>query len=161
MNNSLLMPIVSDDVKMVAVVFLNDDTGDDMKQIYTYKCDISVNKGDLVIVEARATYKVARVIDDNVPIDMDSKWTYRWIVQLIETSEHEDRLRVENAVISEVNKQRANHARAQIFEAYGIGDRGAILRKAHEDALEDKYEPSNISGVDEPLDIDDVDDRKD
>ena len=154
MNNSLLIALVDDSVRMVEVAFIDKETGkpDASQRSYTYKCNIpDIKQNDTVVVETYAGFSVACVIDVDTEIDMDSNHSFRWVVQKLDMGDHHRRTLREAKLIVEVNKLRANNMRDQLIANLGVGDRQTLL--AHIDGVVDEPEIA-------PDDVNDLYDNK-
>ena len=126
MNNpSLYLPLIDDNVTMVRVKFHSQERGEFSGREYTYKCDLHVTEGDVVVVEARAWYGVALVTDTNVPLPIeDDDTVYRWVVDVVDTTDHTSRLNFEGELKKNINKMRVDGMRSKVLEGMGLTSEG-------------------------------------
>lgn len=119
-----LAALIQNDYTTAAVVF---DDGNNLKS-YTYKVPLAwnVKAGDHLVVDSPSTgLTVVRVIGvDKLPmIDADASFTYKWAVQKVDRSEHDERLTREQAFadsIVEVERtRRAEEALSSARAALG------------------------------------------
>lgn len=121
-NHSLYMPIADPRVRMLRVRFSsNYERVHTHGKLYTYKCDMPyVTAGNVVIVEARDWYAVARVVDEvAVPID-DDETVFRWIVAVLNEDLVERRLEREAKLVKSINDHRIKRARDQLHWTLGL-----------------------------------------
>lgn len=122
MNNvSLYAPIIDPTITFITVQF------DSTVKLYTYKCDFECDVGDLVIVEARDWYQIARVADVNVSMPIESDIVYKWVVGRVPMASHKRRLAQEDALIKSLRTRRADALRAQMLNALGIDQHDAYM----------------------------------
>lgn len=130
-NASLYMALIDDTVKLVDVQFHNQERGEFGGKTYTYKTDIDLHKHDIVVVEAREWFAVARVVDDNVMLPMDDDTTkFRWVVQHLNIEDHKSRIAFEQDVVRNVNDLRRKQVRAAVFAELGLTQEGVDKIKA-------------------------------
>lgn len=125
-NSSLYLPIIDDSIRLVVVQFHSQERGEFSGKEYTYKTDIAnLSVGDVVVVEARQWYAVARVTDVNVMLPMDDVDThFRWIVQRLTLEDHRARLDFERDAIKVVNDLRRDKVRAALMNELGLTQDG-------------------------------------
>lgn len=129
-NVSLYLPLIDTRVSMVRVVFESNG------KPYTYKCDIRVEVGDLVVVEARNWYQVVRVVDVDLPLPIEDDDTdYRWVVCAVETRQHDMRKQEEDVLIAQVTKARVNDMRERILTGMGLSP--DTVRRLRSEVLDD------------------------
>lgn len=132
-NASLYLPLIDTRVSMVRVVF--DSNG----KPYTYKCDIRVEVGDLVVVEARNWYQVVRVVDVDVPLPIEDDDTdYRWVVCAVETGQHDMRKQEEELLVAQVTRARVDSMRQRILDNMGLS--ADVVRRLRHEVLDDNYD---------------------
>lgn len=123
-NKSLYYPTIFPRIQLVLVKFATTSASrayDKAPKQYTYKCNIpDIAIGDVVVVETYDSYSVAKVSDVNVPPDLDSKTTFRWVVQRLDLHAHKQVIEHERRVIAEVEAKRVANMRQQVLSALGL-----------------------------------------
>lgn len=95
MNHKHLLHLLRTDYTTIRCVF--NDNGFDSKA-YTYKAPLGVQEGDFVVVDSPSKgLTVVRVdgVDAAPRIDLEAKFTYKWIVSTIDRSHYDGTLRAE------------------------------------------------------------------
>lgn len=102
--------LLQKDFTTIEVVFDDDISINDLKERtvlaphqrfggYTYKADLSLHLqvGDFVLVPARDTLKVVRVIDVHPypKLDLNANFVYKWVVQKIDATAYLQRMQEE------------------------------------------------------------------
>lgn len=106
--------LLQKDFTTVDVVFDDDISVDDLKERtvlaphqrfggYTYKAELSLNLqvGDFVLVPARNSLKVVRVIDVHPypKLDLEAKFAYKWVIQKIDATAYLQRMQEEQELM--------------------------------------------------------------
>lgn len=95
---------------------------------YTFVCTKelanSISVGDLVLARDSYGVKVVQVLEvhEEVTIDLEAKWSYRWAFQKVET-DIVDALEKRNKFLaSELNKKKKQGVKKQALQALGFND---------------------------------------
>ena len=103
MNMSDLVLSENENFKFVTIVFA-PYTGN---KAYHYKTlDSSIQVDDFVVVNVNGEFKVVKVLEVNDPleVDMQEGIKYKWVVQRVDTTEHEKCVELDNALQEKLNK---------------------------------------------------------
>lgn len=128
MNNSLLMPIMDDNIIMVTARFNSSHesgTKAVWSQVYQYKASklMGLKAGSIAVAQARGWYSVVKIEEVDVPIPMDNKDTqFRWIVAPLDAQVQslEAMMSAEQSLTSQLDRKRAEAARQQALDALGL-----------------------------------------
>ncbi len=110
----------------------------DAKQ-YTYKIEGSCEVGDTVIVDSPYSgltcVKVVNV-DDEPRIDLNAEFTYKWVVQRVDTSAYRERLDKEEAFLKQIEGVQRTAMRDQLLrqhaETFPVG---SVAREEFDKAM--------------------------
>ena len=100
-NNRVLAAMLIDGIKTVECVFEGSD------KRYTYKTILDLKVGDKVVVNAPGNnFKIIDVVKiDNAPkLDINASFSYKWIVQKIDTEQYESLNKAEEKLEAYLDK---------------------------------------------------------
>ena len=119
MNYSTLALIMNSQVHTVGVKFYRD-RGDSMSpKTYVYKTTFDHYIDQHVVVTVSGLPTAVKVVELDPPAD-DPSITYKWIVDTVNTSKHEENLDVERELIDKVRKVADANKRKQVLDVLGI-----------------------------------------
>ena len=117
-NETALPVIVSDDVQLIGVRFMDVD-GDMKGKEYAYKCSFDVAKDDIVVVCVYDYgYNVAKVT--NLDLTVDDNIAYRWAVARVDMTEYKKNQDTEDALIMEVRRRKTTHQKRALMAELGL-----------------------------------------
>jgi uncharacterized protein YbbC (DUF1343 family) len=114
--------------KFVKVVF-PPHTG---KRSYTYKTLLDINVDDYAVVDTPSNgMQVVKVVDVLQPmeVDFDVKFSYKWLVQKVDTAAYEELQQTEQEMLAVVNKSKNKRAIAEAKEAILEGMEDEDIKK--------------------------------
>lgn len=85
LNTTILAMQIENGLVFATVRFLSTSTKEAVGKEYTYKTDLKLSKGDLVVVEACEGYKVAQVVEADTDIDFTLGIAYKWVLSSIQS----------------------------------------------------------------------------
>lgn len=110
-NETNLPVILSDNIKVIGVVLPGGPN------IYKYKSfDPSLKEDDYVVVHARESYTVARVVSTDVEHPIDAAINLKWIVQKIDFTTFDKMREDEKKAIQIVRKAKQDKQRRELRE---------------------------------------------
>lgn len=123
MNYSLAPLLLSDDVKLIKVIFADRNAKKGGHTEYTYKCAFDVAKDDYVLTASNKGDKlgVARVVETDVPPDFDSPRDYAWVFAKVDLSVLDALLVKEDEATSYIRGRELLYKRNQMRELFGFG----------------------------------------
>lgn len=129
MKSDQIAAVLMDGVKTIGVSF-----GKSGPQIYTYKTLEDHEEGDRVVVDGAGQLKVAyvREIHEVAQIDIDSDFDYKWVVQKVNLTKHEEIIAKEEEFAQELLKMQHQSVRDNVKHRLltGIGVKTEALDNA-------------------------------
>ena len=123
MNEVNVLLATNEQFKFVLVKF--QDEHNDLK-LYTYKTTEDVEEGNYAIVFTPSNkYEVVKVVSVHSPLEVDFevKYSYKWIVQVLDTNKYESNIALEKSILAEVkkskNKRLIDRTKNEIFYSLG------------------------------------------
>ena len=116
MNTNHLIALLQSNYQTIGVHFKDSRTGAPTEKEYTYKCpdSIELKVGDEVVVESPYGGMVVVVVsrlDGYAAIDPSREYTYKWVVQKVETEAYHARREAEQEAFAAFQKARRLAAR--------------------------------------------------
>jgi hypothetical protein len=112
MNNSTAVFLVSEHIRCLRINY-GDEVNTQRTKSGTYSnlvktFDPDIQKGDYVVVTTNSRHgmTVVRVEDVDVPFDIRTEEEIRWVVDVVDVTDHKKRLEEEAVLIEAVNKAR-------------------------------------------------------
>ena len=130
MNPSYIQTVVDESIKTVGVQFAEDkaDRGGPYTSsltVYTYKTRIDFEEGDraIVFVNGQPKFVVVTEIHEDPEIGPGSKFTYKWIMQKVDTEAYEAASDADNEFEkryrAEVRRKDRKNIKEQLIETLG------------------------------------------
>lgn len=113
MQHRHIISLLQRDYHTIKCAFKNNLKEAEFAPSYTFKCpnDINPKVGDLVVVDTSKGLNMIVVteVHNDVQLDLDARFDYYWVVQLVDTSKWEERIAREKqakAMLLEVERRR-------------------------------------------------------
>lgn len=117
MNNRHLMTLLQENYTTVEAIFTgkqSDADNPDLKR-YTYKIPLNAGyvEGDFAVVVSPSGLTVVMIvkIHQKPKIDLDSEFTYKWLVQRLDLTEYEERQQKEETFLEMLTDIERTHQR--------------------------------------------------
>lgn len=122
METNHIISLLQDQYQTIGVRFKDSRTGDPTEKEYTYKAPDAMGLvvGDQVVVDSPFGGYVVVIVTrvDGFPnINANSSFTYKWVVQKVDTTNYKAQIELEVKAFKLLQKARRNAARTQALDA--------------------------------------------